>query len=300
MGTEENLRYPSSTFQSSTHSFTAALTPVLLPLSHTMSHGMLSREELYKFYGFDLAADVDTQSAMAEFLDVSHFLVDDIDEVFPKLTAPASSEETYAATAPPLTNATSHTIDVFHTRFTGPVTGVPECPPILIPSCSGSLYPPISVPPSWCAPPMRIGPSTGQLTPILPSPTLPDPLLPQMALSTPSTPRGTKRKLLPPTPEPTVNKRARGRQVPISPDGKTVAGPSGAGKDRPFVCPVDECKKAFTRKEHLERHTVCLHTNTTWWTCTYDPKCTRTFPRRDNFKRHVKTDHPGVVWENPP
>ncbi|KAI6108935.1 hypothetical protein EDD16DRAFT_1487869, partial [Pisolithus croceorrhizus] len=68
---------------------------------------------------------------------------------------------------------------------------------------------------------------------------------------------------------------------------------------RPFICPVNECKKAFTRREHLERHTLCLHMNSTWWTCTYDPKCTRTFPRKDNYRRHVKRDHPGVTWENP-
>ncbi|KAI5987555.1 hypothetical protein EDD15DRAFT_2173535 [Pisolithus albus] len=183
--------------------------------------------------------------------------------------------------------------------YTEPITGAPERPPTPIPSRSTSVYLLLSVPPSWCVSPVQISPPTGQSTPILPSPSLPDPLSPQTAPSTPSTPRGTKRKLPPPTPEPAINKRARGRQVPISPDGKTVAGPSGAGKDRPFVCPVDECKRAFTRKEHLDRHTVCLHTNSTRWTCTYDPKCTRTFPRRDNYKRHVKTDHPGAIWETP-
>lgn len=134
-GTEEN---PSSTFQSSTHSFTAASTPVLLLLSHIMSHGILSREELYKFYGYEMAPDINTESAVVEFLDLP---VDDIDDAFPELTAPASSKETYVAAFPPFTNATSRTIDVPHMTYTEPITGAPERPPTPIPSRSTSVYP---------------------------------------------------------------------------------------------------------------------------------------------------------------
>ncbi len=54
---------------------------------------------------------------------------------------------------------------------------------------------------------------------------------------------------------PNLTKKARGRQVPT----KDTLLKSGSG--RAYACPVDNCRKVFTRSEHLKRHTRSIHTN---------------------------------------
>lgn len=54
---------------------------------------------------------------------------------------------------------------------------------------------------------------------------------------------------------PNLTKKARGRQVPT----KDMLLQAGSG--RTFACPVESCRKVFTRSEHLKRHTRSIHTN---------------------------------------
>lgn len=54
---------------------------------------------------------------------------------------------------------------------------------------------------------------------------------------------------------PNLTKKARGRQVPT----KDMLLQSGSG--RVFACQVDNCRKVFTRSEHLKRHTRSIHTH---------------------------------------
>ncbi|KAI6024340.1 hypothetical protein EDC04DRAFT_2606514 [Pisolithus marmoratus] len=259
-----------------------------------MSHHIFSPEEVQNFLGFDLAADMNDLSAISELVDVSHSLVDDIEEALREFAATVSSEPNHAYPVSPFSLWTPDADDIFHAAFTFDT----PCPSALALSPDDVSVPPLSLPP-WSTSSGQTSSLTEESNFVFPSPTLPDPLSLPPTPSTPSTPRGRKRKLSTPSPDPSVNKRPRGRQVPVSPDGRPVAAlsrDSAEAKDRPFVCPVDTCKKAFGRKEHLERHTVCIHTNFTGWTCTYDPNCTKTFPRKDNYKRHVMRDHPSATW----
>ncbi|KAI6023421.1 hypothetical protein EDC04DRAFT_2606658 [Pisolithus marmoratus] len=259
-----------------------------------MSHHIFYPEEVQNFLGFDLAADVNDLSAISELVDVSHSLVDDIEEALREFAATVSSEPNHTYPVSPSPLWTPDADDIFHAAFTFDT----PCPSALALSHVDVSVPPLSLPP-WSTSSGQTSSLTEEQNFVFPSPTLSDPLSLPPIPSTPSTPRGRKRKLSTPSPDPSVNKRPRGRQVPVSPDGRAVAGlsrDSTEAKDRPFVCPVDACKKAFGRKEHLERHTVCIHTNFMGWTCTYDPNCTKTFPRKDNYKRHVMRDHPGATW----
>lgn len=54
---------------------------------------------------------------------------------------------------------------------------------------------------------------------------------------------------------PNLTKKARGRPVPTK---DTLLKP---GSGRAYACPVDDCRKVFTRSEHLKRHTRSIHTN---------------------------------------
>ena len=69
--------------------------------------------------------------------------------------------------------------------------------------------------------------------------------------------RGAGRKPRRPYPVivPNLTKKARGRQVPT----KDMLLQPGTG--RVFACPVESCRKVFTRSEHLKRHTRSIHTN---------------------------------------
>lgn len=54
---------------------------------------------------------------------------------------------------------------------------------------------------------------------------------------------------------PNLTKKARGRPVPTK---DTLLKP---GSGRVYACPVEDCRKLFTRSEHLKRHTRSIHTN---------------------------------------
>lgn len=54
---------------------------------------------------------------------------------------------------------------------------------------------------------------------------------------------------------PNLTKKARGRPVP------TRDTPLRPGSGRVYACPVEVCRKVFTRSEHLKRHTRSIHTN---------------------------------------
>ena len=54
---------------------------------------------------------------------------------------------------------------------------------------------------------------------------------------------------------PNLTKKARGRPVPT----KDTLLKSGSG--RAYACTVQDCRKVFTRAEHLKRHTRSIHTN---------------------------------------
>lgn len=74
-----------------------------------------------------------------------------------------------------------------------------------------------------------------------------------------------------PTPVPNLTKKARGRRVPtLSTLGDGGREDNGASKEiqaksggtaRIHACVADGCGKCFTRKEHLDRHVISLHTD---------------------------------------
>lgn len=69
--------------------------------------------------------------------------------------------------------------------------------------------------------------------------------------------KGGRRTLRRPNPVavPNLTKKARGRPVPTK---DTLL---KAGSGRAYACPVEDCRKVFTRAEHLKRHTRSIHTN---------------------------------------
>lgn len=65
-----------------------------------------------------------------------------------------------------------------------------------------------------------------------------------------------------PIPVPNLNKKSRGRHVPLaestSPDGSVCS--ESDGIVRVFTCTADGCRKCFARYEHLRRHIRSIHT----------------------------------------
>ncbi|KAJ8725167.1 hypothetical protein PYW07_016125 [Mythimna separata] len=60
---------------------------------------------------------------------------------------------------------------------------------------------------------------------------------------------------------------------------------------RPFPCTEPNCKKAYTSKSHLDRHTISVHKpheNDVVYSC---PQCFKSFANRQNLKRHLNTVH---------
>ncbi|KAI6140764.1 hypothetical protein BKA82DRAFT_4209387 [Pisolithus tinctorius] len=97
-----------------------------------------------------------------------------------------------------------------------------------------------------------------------------------------------------------VRRRTRGRQAPVSPDGKAVKYRSKNGelKNRLSICPAAACAVRFSRNEHLTRHVKCMHTDDEGWVCQYGEACKKTFTRKDNYRQHVWEDHPDQTWVN--
>lgn len=56
--------------------------------------------------------------------------------------------------------------------------------------------------------------------------------------------------------------------------------------ERPFICKVKGCRRAFKRLEHLKRHSR-IHTGERPFKCTF-PGCHKTFARTDNLSQHLR------------
>ncbi|EMD42354.1 hypothetical protein CERSUDRAFT_110863 [Gelatoporia subvermispora B] len=76
-----------------------------------------------------------------------------------------------------------------------------------------------------------------------------------------------------------VNKKGKGRQVPTR--------EMGVRKGRTYTCRVLQCRKVFTRYEHLRRHTVSIHSHEKPHVCPL-PFCDKAFSRLDNLRQHMK------------
>ncbi|KAI0370020.1 hypothetical protein BV20DRAFT_1036068 [Pilatotrama ljubarskyi] len=80
-------------------------------------------------------------------------------------------------------------------------------------------------------------------------------------------------------PIPGLSKPARGRQVP---QAGTTADPR-----RKYICPVETCKKAFTKRDHLNRHINTLHRyDADQMHDCHRPHCDFTASRLDNCRKH--------------
>ena len=64
-------------------------------------------------------------------------------------------------------------------------------------------------------------------------------------------------------------------------------------RPRPHQCPLPNCGRSFSRKEHLTRHLRC-HSGERPFECTL-PGCHRKFSRSDNLRQHVRAH--GVATE---
>lgn len=63
------------------------------------------------------------------------------------------------------------------------------------------------------------------------------------------------------------------------------------GDERPYVCQVTGCGKAFRSEKTLRSHQI-VHSEEKGFACTY-PNCGRTFNRVDNMRAHVLGVHEG-------
>ncbi|OCH89743.1 hypothetical protein OBBRIDRAFT_732124 [Obba rivulosa] len=82
-----------------------------------------------------------------------------------------------------------------------------------------------------------------------------------------------------PLPVSGVNKKAKGRHVPTK--------EMGVRKGTTYTCRVLQCRKVFTRYEHLRRHYVSLHSHDKPHACPL-PFCDKAFARLDNLRQHMK------------
>lgn len=71
--------------------------------------------------------------------------------------------------------------------------------------------------------------------------------------------------------------KQRGKAAPVRKD---------VTSERPFVCEVENCSRAFKRMEHLKRH-LKMHTGERPFKCYY-PGCDRSFSRSDNLHSHYR------------
>lgn len=65
--------------------------------------------------------------------------------------------------------------------------------------------------------------------------------------------------------------------------------------DRPFICMLDDCHRAFKRLEHLRRHHR-IHTGERPFCCNY-PGCYKSFARSDNLTQHLKVHNANRVYK---
>lgn len=68
--------------------------------------------------------------------------------------------------------------------------------------------------------------------------------------------------------------------------------------DRPFICTLQNCNRAFKRLEHLKRHHR-IHTGERPFRCTY-PGCYKTFARSDNLSQHLKIHNASSIYKIEP
>ncbi|TCD62114.1 hypothetical protein EIP91_007468 [Steccherinum ochraceum] len=97
----------------------------------------------------------------------------------------------------------------------------------------------------------------------------------------PTAPKATSTS---PVAVPNLTKKARGRQVPTTKEA--LLRPSIAG--RSYACKVENCRKVFTRSEHLKRHIRSIHTNERPFQCE-EPECGKFFTRHDNLLQHRRS-----------
>lgn len=71
------------------------------------------------------------------------------------------------------------------------------------------------------------------------------------------------------------------------PRGKNMEKIPINSKERPFLCDVPFCNRAFKRHEHLKRHQK-MHSGERPFKCTH-PGCMKAFSRSDNLAQHYRT-----------
>lgn len=71
------------------------------------------------------------------------------------------------------------------------------------------------------------------------------------------------------------------------PRGKQMEAHNDSAKERPFICEIPFCERAFKRFEHLKRH-MKMHTGDRPFKCNF-PGCYKSFSRSDNLNQHQKT-----------
>ncbi len=97
-------------------------------------------------------------------------------------------------------------------------------------------------------------------------------------------------------------RRRRARSIQAGEAGSILcesplAGSEEGGPDRMYMCPEENCTKAFPSRSRLQRHIV-VHTGIKPFECLH-ATCARTFGRRDNMLQHYRT-HSNSGARSPP
>lgn len=88
------------------------------------------------------------------------------------------------------------------------------------------------------------------------------------------------------------------RQLLLNENNKAFKKVKHEISDRPFVCTLQNCNRAFKRLEHLKRHHR-IHTGERPFRCTY-PGCYKTFARSDNLSQHLKIHNASSMYKIEP